>query len=265
MLTGQLLLLALQSIAGQATPPRPIDPGSWVQADDYPLEAAEFGLAGKVRFRLAVDPQGRVTGCQILQSAGAELDSASCRILAQRARFEPARDVSGRALASIYESQINWTVPEDAPVPFAPAARFSESWTPLAGGRPWCHVTAFGKLPLSVPFPDCVPGSIRAAKPPRGRYITLRTATMLLPSGQAAPFRTKLKGRVYSRERYLLAVDWRGVVVRCEPPGRRKPSPAVGGPDDCALLRKQGQPVFQPAAPGTPLREAVMESVSTSN
>jgi TonB family protein len=264
MLIGHLLLLAMFSVAAQASPPRPINPGSWVQASDYPFEAAEFGLAGKVRFRLAVDPQGRVTGCQILQSAGPELDAVSCRVLVQRARFEPAHDSSGQALASTYESQINWTVPEDAPVPFAPAARFAESWTSMAGGRPRCHVRVFGRLPLSVTHADCPPGSIQSTKSPLGLYITLRTATLLLPIGQQPPFRTKVPGRPYVRDRYQLAVDWRGVVVRCEPLGKKKPAKATLRTDECAMLMKQGQPPFEAAPSGTPLREAVMEFVSTS-
>src|SRR3990170_4776590 len=149
MLMGHVLLLVLLSMAGQPTPSRPINRGSWVQARDYPIEAAEFGLAGKVKFRLAINPPGRVTRCQILQSAGPALDAATCRVLEKRARFEPARGSSGQAVASTYESQITWAVPEDAPVPFAPAARFAESWTSMAGGRPRCHVRVFGKLPLS--------------------------------------------------------------------------------------------------------------------
>lgn len=264
MLIGHLLLLAVLSVAGQPTPPRPINRGNWVQADDYPLEAAKFGLAGKVRFRLDIDPQGHVTGCEILQSAGPVLDAVSCRVLVKRARFEPARGSSGQAAASTYESQITWAVPEDAPVPFAPAAVFAESWTSMAGGRPRCHVTTFGKLPLSMTHADCPPGSIQSTKSPLGLYITLRTATLLLPIGQQPPFRTKVPGRAYVRDRYQLAVDRRGVVVRCEPLGKKKPGKATARTDECAMLMKQGQPPFEAAPSGTPLREAVMEFVSTS-
>jgi TonB family protein len=262
---AHLLTIAAQALAIQAAPPRPINPRSWVQAEDYPLEAAKYGLAGKVKIRLTVEPKGRVTGCEILQSAGPALDTATCRLLVERGRFEPARDASGQALASTYESQINWTVPEDAPVPFAPAARFAETWTPLMGGRPWCQLTTFGKLPLAVAHADCPPGSVKWPRPLGRRHIILRNATMLLPIGQTPLFRTKVRGRAFSRVRYQLAIDWRGVVVQCEPlQSAKKQRVSSTLPDDCALLKKQGQPVFQGAAPGTPMREAVMEYVSTS-
>ncbi len=264
MLIGYVLLRALLSGAEKPTLPRPINRGSWVQASDYPFEAAEFGLAGKVRFRLAIDPQGRVTDCEILQSAAPVLDAATCRVLVKRARFEPARGSSGQAAASTYESQITWAVPENAPVPFAPAAAFAESWTSMAGGRPRCHVRVFGRLPLSVTHADCPPGSIQSTKSPLGLYITLRTATLLLPIGQQPPFRTKVPGRAYIRDRYQLAVDRRGVVVRCEPIGKKKPSKVTLRPDECAMLLKQGQPPFEAAPSGTALREAVMEFISTS-
>lgn len=264
MLIAHLLMPALLLVAGQPTVSRPINRGSWFQASDYPFEAAKFGLAGKVRFRLAIDPHGRVTGCEILQSARPVLDAVTCRVLVKRARFEPARGSSGEAVASTYESQVTWAVPEDAPVPFAPAAVFAESWTSIAGGRPQCHVIKFGKLPLSVTHSDCPPGSIQSTKSPLGLYITLRNATLLLPIGQQPPFRTKVPGRAFVRDRYQLAVDWRGVVVRCEPLGKKKSGKATARTDECEMLKKQGQPPFAAAAPGTPLREAVMEFVSTS-
>jgi TonB family protein len=69
--------------------------------DDYPAAALAKGEQGTVEARLSIDETGRVSGCTILQSSGSRsLDDATCSILERRARFYPARDSQGRAIAS---------------------------------------------------------------------------------------------------------------------------------------------------------------------
>lgn len=80
--------------------------------EDYPASAIRAGEQGAVRFRLEVGPEGRVTGCTITASSGSSaLDSTTCRILRSRARFTPARDASGRAIADSVEGAIEWRLP----------------------------------------------------------------------------------------------------------------------------------------------------------
>ncbi|MFL6733952.1 MAG: energy transducer TonB [Sphingomicrobium sp.] len=68
-------------------------------ANDYPAEAQRDGEEGTVRAELTIDQRGRVRRCTIVASSShSSLDNATCRILARRARFTPARDVNGDAV-----------------------------------------------------------------------------------------------------------------------------------------------------------------------
>ena len=79
-------------------------------ADDYPVDAQRNGQEGTVQARLSIDSTGRVSGCAIIRSSGVKsLDDATCSILQRRARFRPARDLSGRAVRdSIVTPPITW-------------------------------------------------------------------------------------------------------------------------------------------------------------
>ena len=67
-------------------------------SDDYPLSAQMRGIEGSVRAELEVDTRGRVRRCSIITSSNSSaIDDATCRILKERARFTPARDVNGKA------------------------------------------------------------------------------------------------------------------------------------------------------------------------
>lgn len=82
-------------------------------ADDYPQAAIRREEQGTVAFKLAIDARGRVSSCTIVRSSGsAALDKASCSILSRRARFDPARDTEGQAIADTYEGRIRWELPE---------------------------------------------------------------------------------------------------------------------------------------------------------
>lgn len=93
-------------------PPGPIGPQTWVTNQDYPAEAIRAGESGTVAFRLDVDAAGKVSGCTVTASSGsATLDRATCDILRARARFEPALDRQGRAVASTWSSRFRWELP----------------------------------------------------------------------------------------------------------------------------------------------------------
>jgi TonB family protein len=86
---------------------------SYVSNDDYPAEAIRNGEQGTVRFRLTVGIDGRVSSCAIVESSGsASLDSTTCRILTERARFTPATDAEGRPVPDTVTNAIRWVIPE---------------------------------------------------------------------------------------------------------------------------------------------------------
>jgi protein TonB len=95
---------------------RPINPGSWVTPDDYPVGALATDQSGAVSFRVSVNPQGLVTACQVTQSSGWPLlDSETCRLISERARFTAALDSRGRPTAASYSNRMQWRLPPPPP------------------------------------------------------------------------------------------------------------------------------------------------------
>ncbi len=88
------------------------DASRWVTDNDYRSSWIRRGYSGKASFSLEVSTSGRVTNCSITRSTGhTALDTATCSLIAKRARFDPAMDASGAPTAGIYTSSINWQLP----------------------------------------------------------------------------------------------------------------------------------------------------------
>jgi TonB family protein len=96
-------------------PPRPRAPlASLIGRQDYSLGMLGDPPRGPVELRLAVDAIGRVEGCTITRSSGSSaIDSATCRLLRQRARFTPAVDPSGNLTAGEVWTRIDWPPPPE--------------------------------------------------------------------------------------------------------------------------------------------------------
>ncbi len=89
------------------------DAGRWVTNDDYRPRWIMEEMEGTARFTLAIDARGKVTGCTVTRSTGhAPLDAATCDLVTRRARFEAARDSSGKAVAGSYSGSVTWRIPE---------------------------------------------------------------------------------------------------------------------------------------------------------
>lgn len=89
------------------------NPGTWVTNGDYRSRWIREGLTGSARFSLSIDATGRVTGCTITRSTGhAALDEATCQLVTRRARFDAARDASGKPVAGTYANTVTWNIPE---------------------------------------------------------------------------------------------------------------------------------------------------------
>ncbi|WP_439569161.1 energy transducer TonB [Sphingopyxis sp.] len=83
--------------------------GRWVTNNDYPAAAQRQRLEGKTGFRLQIDKEGMVTGCEIIQSSGfAMLDERTCPLVSARAKFTPALDASGAPVATTYSNRVFW-------------------------------------------------------------------------------------------------------------------------------------------------------------
>ena len=101
--------------------PRTVEPArakanlaSYVSDEDYPTNAVRNEEQGTTRFRLAVGPDGKVKDCTVTSSSGSSaLDSTTCRLMKQRARFTPARNNRDEATSDTVASAIRWVLPAD--------------------------------------------------------------------------------------------------------------------------------------------------------
>lgn len=97
-------------------PPGAIAPtgnaAEWISADDYPIESIRREEQGKSLVRWVVDPDGRVRRCGTVSSSGfPRLDAAACAAIIRNARYAPARDASGRAIATTAQRRVVWLLP----------------------------------------------------------------------------------------------------------------------------------------------------------
>lgn len=88
-------------------------PSRWVTNDDYRSRWILEEMAGTARFNLTIDTRGEVTDCAITRSTGhAPLDAATCELVTRRARFDAARDGTGKPVAGNYSGVITWQIPK---------------------------------------------------------------------------------------------------------------------------------------------------------
>ncbi len=96
----------------RSRPLAPINQIKWVRKifAEYPAEAERNGWTGTVSFTVTVTPQGRATDCIVTASSGyAVMDIAACEGLTRHARFAPARDEQGKAVAGKWMSRITYS------------------------------------------------------------------------------------------------------------------------------------------------------------
>lgn len=79
--------------------------------EDYPVRAILADESGATRIGLLIDKNGRVRDCTLLETSGiAMLDSRSCGIITQRAKFVPATDDKGKPMRSPWVQTIRWSL-----------------------------------------------------------------------------------------------------------------------------------------------------------
>jgi len=84
-------------------------PAEWVRTMKAMPRAVLDGQSAVIRFRLMVDPQGKPTQCFIQNATlSAEIAKTTCDILLKGARFSPALDSEGKAIASFYTNSMRW-------------------------------------------------------------------------------------------------------------------------------------------------------------
>lgn len=98
-----------------ASPAKPRgSPGNWVTPDDYPSRALREEREGVTGISFTIGADGRVSNCQVNAPSGSpDLDAATCPNFTRRARYTPAKDSAGNALATNSSQRIRWQIPKN--------------------------------------------------------------------------------------------------------------------------------------------------------
>lgn len=87
------------------------DPSTWVRPEDYPEWVEKARVDGTVGVKLSISDAGKVTACSVRKSSGiADLDTAACQKMIERALFRPALDGAGQPVASTFQTSV-WFQP----------------------------------------------------------------------------------------------------------------------------------------------------------
>lgn len=105
-------LLANTGTAARAgTPVKTVDEAVWARVlqQNYPTHLLRSRTEGRVQIILTVNAMGRPTNCTIAAATRPQaFDDTVCLLLLQNAKFEPARDESGRAIAALYATRVTF-------------------------------------------------------------------------------------------------------------------------------------------------------------
>ena len=79
----------------------------------FAVSTRALGAEGSVGYRLVIGTAGRVSSCELTRPSGQRaLDDATCRLIAGRARFEPATDETGAKVLGTFIVSVRWEIPE---------------------------------------------------------------------------------------------------------------------------------------------------------
>jgi len=135
----------LDADSAAATQPPILIKNSLILADrDYPTKLIENGDAGVVTAHLAIAPDGRVSGCKVTETSGSDaLDGLTCSIVTRRARFAPAHDAGGQAVAGDYYIAVTWGTNKDV-MPITITMQMGVKAVPAGYARPAQMHVLFG-------------------------------------------------------------------------------------------------------------------------
>lgn len=256
-----MLFSMIAAVAAPATSAMPRAPlASYLSANDYPAAALRVEAEGTTGVQLTIGTDGRVTGCEIIASAGNHsLDQATCQLLQRRARFEPAKDGQGRSVEGRYSASISWRLPQSEPVPFV-RNRHVMTVTLADGYARSCT------LDSDLPHLPAAPGvlvcpSTETPVPPQLPRNGTMTVTLLMEPRDGSPpvvLTPPERGVIGSTVRAEIEVDARGRVQACSATlnGRPHPRPEVA----CGQFTS-GRAIFE-AAPTQPLRRATLTATA---
>lgn len=97
-------------LAGAAvSPAAPVEPQTWFNSKDNPKTAMRVAERGHVAYTIDVAADGSPLRCTPEEKT--DLDQDVCTLVMKRARFLPAKDDAGRAVAGSYEAVASFLMP----------------------------------------------------------------------------------------------------------------------------------------------------------
>ena len=187
-----------------------------VTADDYPAIAAANGQEGTAIVSVRVGRDGLVESCKIRKSSGyVALDEQSCAVFRARARFEPARDRSGRAMASTYERPMTWRLEGTAPATLPRQAWLIRATLFVSENKILdCKAEAIGISELPPICPPAPANKEKATEPVIGEMITT-SHFVPLPYDKAKIPPNASDATFVAQQISELTIDADGLVSRC--------------------------------------------------
>lgn len=86
---------------------------SYASPYDYPASALSALAEGETHALIDVSPEGRASNCRVIRTSGnQEIDEATCMIVTKRARYDPARNYEGGAIAAPFYLTFRWEIPK---------------------------------------------------------------------------------------------------------------------------------------------------------
>jgi TonB family protein len=119
--------LALQTVPDPVTITAPAAPSAIIERNRlvvqkfYPRSSLRRGEEGEVHFRISVNRDGRLDGCQITKSSGyTALDKATCDMLLKGATATPLIAADGWRTPGVRDGIVPWVLPEGVQRPASP-------------------------------------------------------------------------------------------------------------------------------------------------
>ena len=226
--------------------PKSVPTPSWAglfSAGDYPPAALQQHEEGKVGVLVSVNASGAVEDCIVEASSGfADLDKRTCEIIRARARFRPAEDAAGHAVAGQLHQTVAWRIDEHK-APSQPwATRTVMDYSP-DGYTVSCRIEHAGALasPSGI-VPQCPPQAYERHAPRVAGFdmVTRTIAEQLFEPGPGSPPVLEPGDVLVGRKVLALVVDAAGKLTSCSTLSES----GIGGPADaCARIPKFYQPL----------------------
>lgn len=234
--------------------------------DAYPPEAIRNDEQGRVVAQLAIGADGAVGQCTIVTSSGsAALDATTCR-QARTARFQPARDRRGRAVAIAYRLPVRWVLPQPVAWVFAPWSMAAHLMIDGEGRAQACTADFTGPAPR-VDGDPCTFRSADAAtlltlRGGAGAAVRETVITVALLPGDGAGSTAPAGATAYGAMRVTIAPDGgvadclaltaTGVITALPPICGLKPGPFEPLPDGAARDPRTATVTITITNPGRP-------------